>query len=381
MLSEEFKDIISQFQIHGEIAEVERFGSGNINDTYRSTFQGSTPMYYIHQKISQAVFPRPDQVMENMARVTRHIQHMLQHDQKKNGLQHAWKTTLELIPTKAGPLYYIDSDGEYWRTMAFIPNAVTYDVVQNPEHAYEAGRILGEFQRFVSDIPPGQLHDTLPGFHHTPGYHNNFSGVLDSIHPTVAIEARKQEPESAVLISKIRQHESLVPLLMDPYEQGILCARVVHNDPKINNILINTQTQRGICIVDLDTVKDGLIHFDYGDCLRSAANPAGEESPDLSRVRFDLKIFEWITKGYLKETITFLPEADIEYLVDSIKVITFELGTRFFTDYLKGDVYFKISYPTQNLNRAKVQFALLDDIEIKETEIRKILKRLVHKVF
>jgi len=374
-LMEELRNIAAQFQLCGEVLGLEKFGSGNINDTYRSVVHGSPPVFYIHQKISQAVFPHPEKVMENMALVTSHIQQKLQQEYDK-GSQHTRRTTLELIPTKAGLPYYIDSDGEYWRTTAFIPDAVTYDIVQNPEHAYETGKILGEFQRFVTDIPPEQLHDTLPGFHHTPVYYEHFLHTLGTKHSDPAIDARKREPEAVELIKKIQQRESLVSLLMKPYRSGILRDRVVHNDPKINNILIDTRTHKGICIIDLDTVKSGLIHFDYGDCLRSASNPAGEEARDIHLVRFDLKIFEWITKGYLEETRSFLSEADIDYLVDSIKVIAFELGTRFFTDYLKGDVYFKISYSTQNLNRAKVQFVLLEDIETQEAEARKIIRTL-----
>lgn len=372
----ELKNIVAQFQLCGEAEHIERFGSGNINDTYRSVVSGAAPVFYIHQKINKTVFRQPEKVMENMALVTTHIQQKLQQEYNDSA-QHAWKTTLELIPTKEGKLYYVDPGGEYWRTTAFIADAVTYNVVQNLDHAYEAGKILGEFQRFVADLPPEQLHDTLPGFHHTPTYYDQFLRCLETVHSDLAIDARKREPDAVELIYKIQQHETLVPLLMKPYNSGILCNRVVHNDPKINNILIDTRTHKGICIVDLDTVKSGLIHFDYGDCLRSAANPAGEEARDLRHVRFDLKTFERITQGYLEEARAFLSEADIDYLVDSIKVIAFELGTRFFTDYLKGDVYFKIAYPTQNLNRARVQFALLEDIERKETKIRKIVETLM----
>ncbi len=374
----ELKYIASQFQICGELADIERFGSGNINDTYRSVWvHKGLPVSYIHQKISKAVFPHPDHIMENTALVTSHIRQKLRQEYP-DGSPHAWKTTLDVILTNEGKLYYVDADGEYWRSTAFIPDAVSYDVVQGSEHAYEAGKILGEFQRFVSDIPPEQLHDTLPGFHHTPIYYDDFLHTLESTHSDPAINARKQEPGVVELINKIRQHESLVSLLLSGYHSGKLRERVVHNDPKINNMLIHTRTQRGICIIDLDTVKGGLIHFDYGDCLRSAANPAGEETQNIRQVGFDLKIFECITKGYLEEARSFLSESDIAYLVDSIKVIAFELGMRFFTDYLKGDVYFKTSYATQNLNRGRVQLALLEDIERKEAEARKIIHTLVH---
>jgi hypothetical protein len=375
MATEELIDIVNQFQLGGEVAHVEKFGSGNINDTYRSILREPSTCAYIHQKISRAVFPRPDRVMENMALVTTHIRKKLWHASPSSR-----KTTLELIPTKEGQLWYIDSAGEYWRTTVFIPDAVAYDTVQNPKHANEVGKILGEFQRFVADIPPEQLHDTLPGFHHTPIYYDQFLQTMESLHSDPALESRKREPDAVELIQAIQDHEALVWLLMKPYRAGTLCDRVVHNDPKINNILLDERTLQGICILDLDTVKSGLIHFDYGDCLRSASNPVGEEAHDIRQVRFDINIFEQITKGYLEEARAFLSEADVAYLIGSIKVIAFELGTRFFTDYLKGDVYFKVSYPQQNLNRAKVQFTLLKDIEAKETELRKIMERLLQKM-
>ena len=377
MLTEELKNIIAQFQLCGKVEHIEKFGSGNINDTYCSVMHGSSPVSYIHQKINKTVFPYPKKVMENMALVTNHIQKKLRQEYAES--QPARRATLQLIPTKEGLPYYVDSQGEYWRTTVFIPDALTYDVVQNLEHAYEVGRILGEFQRLVTDIPPEQLHDTLPGFHHTPVYYNHFLHSLETIHPDPAIDARKQEPDAVELIQKIQQHESLVPLLMEAYNSGILRGRIVHNDPKINNILIDTQTHKGICIIDLDTVKGGPIHFDYGDCLRSAANPAGEETRDTRHVSFDLKIFEWITRGYLEEAQAFLSGTDLDYLVDSIKVLIFESVIRFFTDYLRGDVYFKISYPTQNLNRTKVQIVLLEDIERKEAKVREIMRTLIRE--
>jgi Ser/Thr protein kinase RdoA (MazF antagonist) len=371
MSMNELKQIFAQFQLCGDVVSFERFGSGNINDTYRSVVQSSSPVFYIHQKINQKVFPHPEYIMANMACVTSHIQQKLQQEYAPNR-----KTTLELIPTKDGALYYRDPSGEYWRTTTFIPNTMVYDVVQNLEHAYQAGKMLGEFQKLVADIPPAQLHDTLPGFHHTPRYYAQFLDALDTVHPDHAIEARKRALDVAELIKQARQREALAPLLMNPYQTGILCPRIVHNDPKVNNILVDIHTCQGICLIDLDTVKSGLVQFDYGDCLRSAANPAGEEIRDLRQVRFDLEIFEWITKGYLEEARTFLSAADLDYLVDSIKVIILEQLIRFLTDYLKGDVYYKISYPTQNFNRANVQFALLKDLEAKEAEARTILTSL-----
>lgn len=370
---ETIRDIVAQFQLCGDPERIEPFGAGNINDTYRSIVRGSPTGAYIHQKINQTVFRQPVQVMENMARVTGHIRKKLRQRHST-----ARKTTLELIPTKEGKSYYVDTHGEYWRTTIFIPDAVAYNTVQHAGHAYEVGKTLGEFQRFVADIPPTDLHDTLPGFHHTPVYYNQFWQVIDTTHPDPAIEARKRNPDVIELIQYVRQHESLVSQLMEPYHAGTLRERVVHNDPKANNILLDTRTHKGICIIDLDTVKSGLIHFDYGDCLRTAANPVGEDIQKISQVHFDLNLFEWITKGYLEEARLFLSQTDIDLLVDSVKVITFEQAIRFLTDYVRGDVYYKkISYPKQNLHRARVQFVLLRDIEAKDTQARRILKSLL----
>ncbi|MCP4405037.1 MAG: aminoglycoside phosphotransferase family protein [bacterium] len=362
--------IVSQFQTCGQIVRVEKFGSGLINETYRSIVaDGDSTRSYIHQKINKNVFPHPDEVIENMALVTSHIREKLQQDHSGRR-----KTTLELVPSKDGRLYYIDDDGEYWRTTLFIPDIVAYDTVQNPQHAREAGRILGEFQRFVADIPPGQLHDTLPGYHHTPLYYERFLQNLGSPHPDSGIESRKRDADAIMLIEQFKRRETLVPLLMSAYKNGTLNERVVHNDPKINNILFDAHSHQGVCIIDLDTVKNGLIHFDYGDCLRTVSNPLGEETRNVRDVYFDLKNFESLTEGFLEETRCFLTEDDLEYLVDSIKVIVLEQTVRFFHDYLQGDVYYTPSYPTQNLNRALVQFALLQDLEMKEAEIRKIVR-------
>jgi Ser/Thr protein kinase RdoA (MazF antagonist) len=203
---------------------------------------------------------------------------------------------------------------------------------------------------------------------------------LKTSHPNPEIEARKQGATAATLIDEIQKRESLAPLLMQAFDSGRLCERVVHNDPKVNNILFDVHSHQGIGMIDLDTVKPGLIQFDYGDCLRTAANPAGEETQNLQEVEFDLSVFERITKGYLEEAKDILTEADTAYLVDSIKLMTFEMVIRFFADYLRGDVYFrKISYPTQNLNRAHVQLVLLKDIEQKESQIRRMLERLMRE--
>lgn len=362
--------ILEQFQLGGKILKVEPFGSGYINETYRSTIQGQSCQYiYIHQKINRHVFPHPEFVMENMARVTRHIQQKFAYQSVER--RHA---TLEIIPTCDGKLYYQDGQGEYWRTTACIPNVIAYDTIQNPAHAFEVGRTLGEFQRLIADMPASDLHDTLPGFHHTPHYYEELRAAFDTPQKEPTIERRKHETDVMVLCKHIQQCAPILSVLMDAFQIGMLQERVAHNDPKVNNILLDVNTHLGVGMIDLDTVKAGLIQVDYGDCLRSSANPAGETTDDLRNVYFDMEIFESVTRGYLQEVRDILSETDVAMLVDAVKVITLEQAIRFFTDYVNGDVYYHINYPSHNLDRAKIQWILFQDIERKESDMRRILK-------
>lgn len=368
--------IAQQFQLDGEVVAVERFGTGLIHQTYRSAVQnGQGVRWYIHQRLNQTVFRQPLLVLENMQRVTEHIRAKIA---ETGGSER--KATLRLVPARDGQPYYRDPAGEYWRTTMFITDAVTYDTIQHPQHAYEAGKTLGEFQRFVADLPPDELHDTLPGFHDTPQYFQQFCAAVTMPQPNPAIETRKQEPQAQDLIQQAQARAALANALMAPWRVGLLPTRVVHNDPKINNILMDTHTQRGIGMIDLDTVKGGLAHFDFGDCLRSAANPAGEETQDIAAVHFDLAIFEGIATGYLEIMRDVLAAAEIQLLPQAIPVIIFEQAVRFLTDYLRGDVYYPhLTYPTQNLQRAAVQMALLADVEQKMPAIQEIFHRLFGK--
>ncbi len=361
--------IFDQFQLGGKIVNVEPFGNGNINETYRSTIQGQTRQY-VHQKINTGVFREPENVMENMVLVTRHIrQQFARHPVERR------RETLELVPTRDGKLLYVDEQGHFWRTTVCIPHITTCDTIHNRQHAHEVGKTLGEFQRLVADIPKADLHDTLPGYHHTPVYYDDLLTVYSTPHANPAIGRRQDDDDVKTLFRNIQKYTAVIPLLMDAQQAGRLRNRVVHNDPKVNNFLLDADTQRGIGMIDLDTVKPGLIHFDYGDCLRTAANPAGEETRDMSAVYFDGEIFEAVSRGYLEEAREFLSDDDVDLLVDAIKVITLEQTIRFFSDYVNGDVYYRNpTYPTQNLNRAQVQWTLFQDITRQEARLRQTLE-------
>jgi Ser/Thr protein kinase RdoA (MazF antagonist) len=208
----------------------------------------------------------------------------------------------------------------------------------------------------VADLPPERLHDTLPGFHHTALY-------LSELDEAVRLDPKGRLAGAEVEVDFVHQRRQLAPLLTDLMESGRIPIRVVHNDPKVNNVLIDRKTGKALCMLDLDTVKPGIVHFDFGDCVRSAANPAGEDARDLDSVAFDRSRYDALREGYLSEASPFLVQQEIDLLPVSIRVITFELGVRFLADHLNGDVYFRASYSGHNLHRARVQFRLLERME------------------
>ncbi|MFV1995878.1 MAG: phosphotransferase enzyme family protein, partial [Verrucomicrobiales bacterium] len=234
-----------------------------------------------------------------------------------------------------------------------------------------AGEVLGHFHCLIADFPPEQLEDTLPGFHITPGYLAGHDKVVESDY---ARERLERSTEARRIESFITERREFATVLEDAVGAGELFLRPIHGDPKITNIMIDNVTGKGTSIVDLDTVKPGLVHYDLGDCVRSVCNPAGEECKDLTKVFLDVDLFESLVKGYLREARAFLTDADLGYLYDCVRLITFELGLRFFTDYLAGDVYFKTSYESHNLNRARVQMKLCESIEAREPMMRRALE-------
>jgi len=342
-----------------------------VNDTYkvilRTTFSEEQ---YILQRINRKVFKNPAAVMANMKAVTDHAHCRIQSESEN--ADRIWQLP-RVISTVGGRDFIVDKEGEYWRALSMIASTTSHEKVSTPEHATEAGIVLGHFQRIISDFPIDELEDTLPGFHITPGYLKTYDEVLPSEN---AQKALKVSSEAARLARFVEERRRIADILESAQERGELQLRPTHGGPKSTNIMIDNFTGKGTCIVDLDTVKPGLIHYDFGDAVRSSCNPAGEETNDLKEVILDLDLFEALVKGYLKEAGGFLTDWDRKYLYDSVRLITFELGLRFFADYLAGDIYFKTNYDGQNLNRARVQFALCESIEARESKMRRALESL-----
>ncbi len=356
--------LLSAFAVNGKILKASPFGSGLINDTYLCELRdGAAVRKFILQRINTSVFKSPEQVMANVEIVTSHILNRL----RAEGVADPSAVTPALVPARSGASFHRDAAGAYWRMYHYIEIGRVYDRIRDGKHAVEIGRGLGKFQAFVSDLAPSRLHDTLPGFHHTPKYLAEFDDALRA-------DARGRAGELGAEKEAVARRRSLAPALLDLMNPGTLPLRVVHNDPKVNNVMIHAGTGEALCMLDLDTVKPGIVHFDFGDCVRSAANPAGEDA-DLDEVRFDLGLFKSVTEGYLREARGFLTPKEIELLPVCVKVITFELGLRFLADYLRGDTYFKIRHPGHNLHRARVQFRLLEGIEAAEERMVKFISQ------
>ena len=359
-------EIAKQFDVKGQLVTVQVIGSGNVNDTYRAIFRTTfDEQQFVLQRINQVVFPSPEKVMANIKAITEHAREKILAEAET--ADRIWQLP-KVIATSDGRDFVTDEDGEVWRGLSLIASAKSHEQVQSVEHATEAGQVLGHFQRLISDFPVEELEDTLPGFHITPNYLAKFDEALSRDEGQERAEATSEAKRIAKFVEDRRD---FAHVLESAVERGELKHRPIHGDPKISNIMIDDFTGKGTAIVDLDTVKPGLVHYDFGDAVRSACNPGGEETDDLDDVFLDLDLYAALVRGYLSEAGPFLTEADHKYLFDSIRLITFELGLRFYTDYLAGNIYFKVKHPLQNLDRARVQMKLCDSIEARESAIRR----------
>ncbi len=365
--------LVNEFNVKGRLVALQPIGSGNINDTYLAIFRNTfTETQLILQRVNGKVFPHPEQIMRNLHEVTRHCHEKLERDATAGRDDRVWQMP-RIIKAKDARDYVTDEKGEIWRVMTRIMSAHAFDVAQGPEHAMECGAALGHFHYLICDLSPQTVSDPLPGFHITSGYLAHYDATLRKKSAKALLGASM---EARRLERFVAERRSLALVLEKAQSAGELKKRMFHGDPKVNNIMIDDVTGKGTAMIDLDTVSPGLIHMDFGDALRSIGNPAGEEETNLAKVVFDEDLATAFCKGYLREAGSFLTEADRAYFYESIWLLPFELGLRFFQDYLAGDVYFKTTRPGQNLTRARVQFRLCESIESRERSIRAMLKKL-----
>jgi len=350
------------FVSHAEkVSNVAQYGRGIIHDTYLVTMANGDERFIL-QRVNTRVFKNPAANMHNLRIVCDHIRERLRRDRGAIGSD--WQM-LHAMPTKDGRDFYVDADGAFWRALSFIREAAPLSRISSLDDAREVGRALGTFHWLVSDPAPGLLHDTLPGFHNVEHYLKQYDEAI--------AEGQGIEEGDGFCRQFIADRRRWAPVLEKSRRQNKLTVRVIHGDPKISNIMADRATGMAVSIIDLDTVMPGLVQYDIGDCLRSCCNTMDEDSAEHASVSFDLQRCEAVLSGYAGTACRFLSSADFDYLFDGIRLIPFELGLRFYTDFLKSNVYFKVSSPEQNLNRALVQFKLAESIELQEEKIRAII--------
>ncbi|MCK9397995.1 MAG: aminoglycoside phosphotransferase family protein [Methylobacter sp.] len=338
-------------QFADAVTRITPLGNGLINDTYLVATQSST---FVLQRINSTVFPAPKLIMANLATLNRHIA-------QKAGASVKLKIP-EILKTADDESLYQHENGDCWRALSFIANTESIEAIGSLGDAEQAGFALGHFHRLISDLDPSLLHDTLPGFHITPEYLRRYRQVLQ---PPIR--------QNRYCIEFISRFQHIADDLEAARQQGLLSLRVIHGDPKLNNFLFDKHSKKIVSIIDLDTVKPGLVHYDIGDCIRSCCSTSDS-------VGFDLAVCAALLKSYLSEAGAFFTEYDYHYLYPAIRLIPFELGARFYTDYLEGNRYFKATDPEQNLRRAINQFRLCESIMSQESAIKTLIAQLQNKV-
>lgn len=341
------------------------YGEGHINDTFAVNFQKNSGDRYrvILQRINHLVFTDPPGLMNNVYGITTFLKQKIA---AAGG--NVMRETLTVIPAKNGDLFYIDRDGNYWRMYVFVEDAITYQSCRNEQDFYNCGTAFGNFQRLLSDYKTDQLVETIADFHNTV---RRFEALKEAIRQDKSGRAKDVQPEITFALNREKDAGAIIELL----RSGKIPYRVTHNDTKLNNIMIDNQTGMGICVIDLDTVMPGAACYDFGDSIRFGASTAAEDETDLSKVTLSLQLFEVFAKGYLSVAKEFLTSAETESLAVGAKIMTFECGIRFLTDYLNGDTYFKIHRANQNLDRCRTQFRLVADMEQKMDRMQAIVKK------
>src|SRR6266550_765972 len=366
----QLQEISKKFQIYGEILHAETLKIGHINETYTATYdQGGTRVRYIHQKINQSVFKNPAAVMKNVMRVTTHIRQK----QEARNLPDVTRRSLIVIPTRDGKSFYQNGGNEVWRTFVFVEGVETYEAVQSPQQAYQAGRAFGEFQRLLVDLPGERLHETIPDFHNT---RKRFTALQQAIQNDHYSRPKDAKPE----IDFALQHENLVDVIQKAMAKKKIPERITHNDTKFNNVMLDVLTGEAMCVVDLDTVMPGCALYDFGDMVRATTSPTLEDEQDLSKVKMQMPMFKKLAEGYLATAGQFLTKAEKGCIAFSGKLITFEIGIRFLTDFLSGDTYFRIHRPGHNLDRCRTQFKLVESIEKQEAAMQKYVEKLLQRI-
>ncbi len=350
------------------VVEVCRNSNGHINDTFIVEAMGENTRKFVMQRINTRVFPHPQELMNNMTHVTEYLRERI--DEAGGDVS---RETLTLWRTADGKILHQDTEGGLWRAFNFVYDANTVQRVTHAEQLYQAGSAFGRFQNLLSGFPAHELFPVIPDFHNTRA---RFAALEAAVAADPLGRAAGVRAEIDFALARRRDANVLQDLL----DEKKLPLRVTHNDTKINNVMLDAESGRAVCVIDLDTVMPGSMLFDFGDAIRSGVNTADEDEPDLSKVHANLEYYRAFARGFLEQTGQSMTELERDLLPFAAKMMTYECGIRFLTDYLLGDQYFKIHRPGHNLDRAHTQFRLVEELEAMEPELRRIQAELMHTV-
>ncbi len=358
-MQETLSELLHQFNVQLDDLDETPYGNGHINET----FVVGVKKRYILQKINTHVFRDPDGMMRNIVAVTEHVRARA----AAEGLDPA-RATLTLVPTVDGKSYYRAPNGNCYRLYHFIEDTVCYDLATDPSLLYQAARTFGQFQKWLRDFPAATLCEVIPHFHDT---RDRFAQLKEAIAADRAGRVAEVQEEIAFALAR----ENMTGVVLDAIAEGTVPLRVTHNDTKLNNVMLDAKTGEGVCVIDLDTVMPGSLLYDYGDALRFGASSGAEDEKDLSKIYCRMDNYEAFTRGFVETLGDTLTPREVALLPFSVRLMTYECGIRFLTDYLNGDTYFRIHYPTQNLDRCHTQFKLVADMEEKEDTMQEIVRR------
>lgn len=363
-MSYNLEDIFNCFKADGTFCKGEPYGSGHIHDTFRIETSEKNKDDYILQRLNSRIFKNIPELQHNIERVTIHLRNKISQIPGSD----IKRECLSLVQSNDGKSWIVDHDGNYWRMYIFISDHRSYNLVDSPDKAFEGGKAIGRFQAMLADMPGETLNETIPSFHDIEKRLQNLKLKIDE-NPAGRVHSVSEE------IDQILQREEEMKIILKLGREGKIPLRITHNDTKFNNILLDAH-DKALCVIDLDTVMPGYIHYDFGDSIRTVANSTSEDEKDLSMIKMDINLFEAYSKGYLSETGKTLNSTEIEYLAFAPKLITYTIAVRFLTDYIDGDNYFKIHHEHHNLQRARAQLRLVMSMEEQYGEMQRIIKGL-----
>ncbi len=361
-ISNYIPEVISNFKCAVAEDYVQPYGSGHINDSFLVKNIDAGGPDYLLQRINNSIFTNVEALTANMLRITEHLKNKVANE---NG--DPLKAVMTLIPTIDDQYFYQDSGGNYWRMLYFLKDTRSYDMVSTEKQAYEGGKAFGKFQSMLADFPSEELFEVLPNFH-------NIEFRLSQLREAIASNLADRLDTVSEELDLVKTHANAMLYFQQPETLTVLPKRVTHNDTKFNNVLLD-QHDQAQCVIDLETVMQGYVAYDFGDAIRTIINSAAEDEADLSRIQLNMPLFRAYTQGYLENAANFLTDEEVQSLVKGVLLFPYMQGVRFLTDYLNGDTYYKTKFPHHNLQRTRAQFQLFKNLFEQASEIQEIIQK------